>query len=192
MVCLSKGAFMILSTRKARRLAAATALACAALVVPAMALAAPSSPVRSASPAGPPPCETPGLVIWLNTNGSGAAGSTFYHLEFTNLSGHSCTLNGFPFLYAVNLSGHQLGRRAGFNGSAHSVTIGKGKTASALLQIVDVQNFGPPLKCQPTTAAGLKVFPPNQTRAKVVPFPFGACGRPAGKGPSFLSVGPVK
>jgi hypothetical protein len=182
---------MNLSTRKARLLVASAAIAGAAVLAPAIALAAPSSPGRPATSAAPS-CETPGLVIWLNTNGNAAAGTTFYKLEFTNLSGHACTLNGFPFMYGVNLAGQQLGRRAVFNGHAHLITIGNGKTASAVLGIVDVQNFGPPLNCNPTTAAGFKVFPPNQQRAKMVPFPFGACGRPAQKGPNYLSIGPVK
>jgi Protein of unknown function (DUF4232) len=182
---------MNISTRKARLLVATAAIAGAAVLAPAIALAAPSAPSRPAT-AAVPFCETPGLVIWLNTNGDAALGTTYYKLEFTNLSGHACSLNGFPFMYGVNLAGKQLGRRAVFNGTAHMVTIRNGKTVSATLGIVVVQNFGPPLNCSPTTAAGFKVFPPNQTRAKTVPFPFGACGRPAGKGPNYLSIGPVK
>jgi len=176
-------------TRPAVRRIAAAAAACAAILVPAMALAAPASPGRAASPAIAPGCQTPGLVIWLDTNGNGAAGSVFYHLEFTNLSGRRCTLNGYPFITGVNLRGRQLGRRAAFgSGTPHVVTLGAGKTATALLQIVEVGNF-PPSACRPVTAAGLRVFPPNQTRAKVVPFPFGACSR---SGPVYLTVGPVR
>jgi hypothetical protein len=52
---------------------------------------------------------------------------------------------------------------------------------------VNVLNFPPP-KCKQVTAAGLRVFPPNQTRAKVVPFPFGACSVNA---PMFMFVQPV-
>jgi len=183
-----------LSTRKARWIAAAAALSCAAIAAPAIALAAPSFNASTAAPASSalgPACETPNLVIWLNTNGKAAAGSAFFKLNFTNLSGHSCTVNGFPFLFAVILKGVQLGRRAGFNGTRHTVTIGNGQTKTATIQIVDVLNF-PPSRCKPTTAAGFKVFPPNQTRAKMVPFPFGACGRAPGAGPQFLFVGPVK
>jgi hypothetical protein len=55
------------------------------------------------------------------------------------------------------------------------------------LQIVDTGNL-PPSSCKPMTAAGLQVFPPNQTRSKTVPFPFSAC---SGKGPVYLSVQPV-
>ena len=79
-------------------------------------------------------------------------------------------------MLGVNLSEHLLGNRALFDHHAkpHLVTIGKGKTATAILGIVETGNFSPSL-CHTVTAAGLKVYPPNQTRAKLVPFPFGAC-----------------
>jgi hypothetical protein len=181
---------MTLSTRAARRITAAAAAACTAILTPAIALAAPASPARPAAPAAVRLCETPGLVIWLDTSGNGTAGSDFFTLEFTNLSGHRCSLNGFPFVTAVNLHGHQLGRRASFDHSPapHQVTLGRGKTATALLQVVDAGNF-PRSACHPVTAAGLRVYPPNQTRSKIVPFPFAAC---SGTKPHFLFVGPVR
>jgi uncharacterized protein DUF4232 len=160
-------------------------------LLPGAALAAPSAtaaPARPAARAVVPACETPGLVIWLDTNGDAAAGSVYYKLKFTNLSGHACTLNGFPFINPVSLTGSLLGHRAGFSGGpAHQVTLGQGQTATALLQIVNVLNF-PASQCKPVTAAGFRVFPPNQTRAKVVPFPFGAC---SAKAPMFIFVQPV-
>ena len=181
---------MNLTTRRAaHRITAAAAVASAAILVPAIAVAAPRSPASPASPAIARECQTPGLVLWLDTNGSGAAGSIFYHLQFTNLSGHRCTLNGFPFVAAVSLRGDQLGRRASFGHfTPHAVTLGRGKTANAVLQVVDVGNY-PRSACEPVTAAGLRVFPPNQTRSKVIPFPFGACSR---SGPVYLTVRPVR
>lgn len=180
---------MKLTTRAVRRIAASAAAACAVLLVPALAFAAAGSPAGSASRAVPRACETPGLVVWLNTNGSGTAGSTFYHLKFTNLSGHRCTLNGFPFVRAIDLRRHRLGSRAAFDSrTPHSVTIGRGKTATAVLQIVDAGNF-PASACHPVTAAGLRVYPPNQTRSKLIPFPFSACSR---TGPVYLVVRPVR
>jgi hypothetical protein len=38
-------------------------------------------------------------------------------------------------------------------------------------------------------AAGLRVYPPDQTKAKIVPFPFLACLR---SGPTYLSIAPVQ
>src|SRR5215472_16314709 len=178
---------MNITTRTGRRLAAAM-VGCCAILLPGAALAAPAAPAGSAAHAVTPACETPGLVIWLDTNGNGGAGSVYYNLEFTNLSGHTCTLNGFPFINAVSLTGSLLGHRAGFTGGpAHQVTLNQGQTVKAELQIVNVLNF-PPTRCKPVTAAGLRVFPPNQTRAKVVPFPFGACPANA---PMFMFVQPV-
>src|SRR5215469_1008433 len=181
---------MNITTRTGRRLAAAM-VGCCAILLPGAALAAPSAPAAragSAAHAITPACETPGLVVWLNTNGNAAAGSVFYDLEFTNLSGHACTLNGFPFINAVSLAGSLLGHRAGFSGGPpHQVTLNQGQTGQAELQIVQVLNF-PASKCKPVTAAGLRVFPPNQTRAKVVPFPFGACSVNT---PMFMFVQPV-
>jgi len=175
-------------TRGARRITAAAGVAAALTLAPAVALASAGSPAHPAA-AVTPFCETPGLVIWLDTNGNGRAGTTFFKVHFTNLSGHACTLNGFPFLHAINLAGHQLGRRAVFRKPApHLVTLANGKTATAVLGIVDTGAFSPSA-CRPVTAAGLRVFPPNQTRSKDVPFPFSTCSRRLG--PAALKVGAV-
>lgn len=136
-------------------------------------------------------CTTAGLVVWLDTEGNGTAGSVFYKLELTNLSGHTCTLRGFPGVSAVDLHGRQLGRAAAREGSGrppHIVRLKDGATATAILRIVAAGNF-PAATCHQTTAAGLRVFPPGQTTSKVVPFPFEACAR---SGPVYLSVRAVR
>jgi hypothetical protein len=176
-------------SRNARLITAGAAIVGALMLVPAIALASAGSPARPDGAAVTAPCQTPGLVIWLDTSGRVASGTAFFKLHFTNLSGHACTLNGFPFLNAVNLTGRQVGPAAAFRSpSPHLVTLGNGKTATAMLGIVDTGVF---LRsaCRPVTAAGLRVFPPNQTRAKLVPFPFSACSRP--HGPVSLNVGAV-
>jgi hypothetical protein len=109
----------------------------------------------------------------MDTNGDGAAGSIFYTLEFTNLSGHACTLYGHPGVSAVSLSSGRLGASAGWAlPKPHVVTLANGATAIAVLQYSDVitGNHG----CK-TKAAGLRVYPPGQTASKVIPFPFTAC-----------------
>jgi hypothetical protein len=177
-------------TPNARRITGAAAIVAALVIAPAIALASTGSGARPEVSASTPLCETPGLVIWLDTTGNGTAGTIFYNLNFTNLSGHACTLNGFPFLYAVNLTGHQVGPTATFRTppSPHLVRLANGKTATASLGIVDTGVFAPSA-CRPVTAAGLRVFPPNQTRSKLVPFPFSACSRR--HGPVSLNVGAV-
>jgi hypothetical protein len=177
-------------THNASRITAAVAVAGAIMLAPAMALANSGSPARPATSAFTPLCQTPGLVVWLDTEGNGAAGTIFYKLHFTNLSGHACTLNGFPFLFAVNLAGRQVGPRALFRTppSPRLVRLANGRTATAILGIVETGNFSRSV-CRPVTAAGLRVFPPNQTRSKLVPFPFSTCSRK--RGPASLTIGAV-
>ncbi len=183
-----------------KRIAAAAAaiagLAVAGLAGAGPSLAQQSLPARATSSnAAPPPCQSSGIDDWLATNGSGAAGTTFYHLEFTNLSGQACTLRGFPFVFAVNLSGHQIGNSAIFNHAfpANTVTVGNDQTIHAVLGIVDTGNF-PTAVCKPVRAAGLEVFAPvgiNEV-ARTVPFPFSACSAQGSHAPNFLSVTPVQ
>lgn len=132
-----------------------------------------------------PRCATSALVVWLDTEGSGAAGSAFYKLHFTNLR-RACTLRGYAGVSAVDLGGHQLGSAASRNHARtpRLITLGRGATATAILQVVNVGNFSP-AACRPTTAAGLRVYPPGSTASKIVPFPFRACSR---HGPGFLTT----
>ena len=173
---------------------AVAAAAVAGLAVAGPAMAQESHPASVASSKAAPPCQSSGIDDWLDTSGGAAAGTIFYHLEFTNLSGHACTLQGFPFVFAVNLSGHQIGNDAVFNHAfpAKSVTVGNGKTIHAVLGIVDTGNY-PKSACKPVTAAGLEVFAPigiNEV-GRTVPFPFSACSTRGSHAPNFLSVTPV-
>ena len=113
-----------------------------------------------------------------------------YTLNFTNLSGHACTLRGFAGVSAVNLGGGRLGRAAAREPGhpVRTVTLTAGHTAHAILGIVDIGVLSP-TACPPTTAAGLRVFAPNQTTSKVIPFPFSACGGTGG--PTFMRIRPV-
>ena len=123
-----------------------------------------------------------------DTNGNSAAGHTGYQLKFTNLSGSTCTLFGYPGVSAVTLTGTQLGSAASRGGATpHTVTLANGATTHALVGIVN-PGFIPPSQCHPVTAAGLRVYPPNQTKSRVVPFPFTACSK---SGPIYLTTGPV-
>jgi len=147
--------------------------------------------LASAASRSLPACASSGLVVWLNTeSGGAAAGSTYYKLEFTNLSGRTCTLRGYPGVSAVDLGGLQLGSPAGRNPMrpVRTITLSPGASADAVLQIADAYNY-PPATCHRKLAAGLRVYPPNQTQAKPVPFPFVACSRP---GPVYLHVTAIR
>jgi hypothetical protein len=133
-----------------------------------------------------PRCPATGLVVWLDTEGNGAAGSIYYRLELTNLSGRTCTVYGYPGVSAVDLRGRRLGSAASRD-PVHKprlVSLAEGTTATVVLRIVQAANF-PASSCRPVTAAGLRVYPPDETAAKVVPFPFRACSR---RGPVYLTV----
>lgn len=179
---------MNLRTTAARRVFIAGAFAAAAALAPAAALAAPGAAGHTGHVATPA-CATSGLDIWLDTQGQGAAGSIYYKLNFTNLSGSTCTLFGYPGVSGINLGGTQLGSPATRVGATpHTVILANGATAFAQIGIVQAGIF-PPSQCGPVTAAGLRVFPPNQTQSKKVPFPFAACAK---AGPLYLKVMPVQ
>jgi Domain of unknown function (DUF4232) len=130
-------------------------------------------------------CPTSHLVVWVDPTGDAAAGSTYVTLKFTNHSGHACTLTGYPGVSALDLRGRVLGSPASRDPSTkRTVHLANGATASATLRIAFAGNF-PPSACRRRAAAGLRVYPPDQTAAKTVPIPFEACSR---RGPVFLSV----
>ncbi len=153
-------------------------------------LAAAPSAAGAASIASTPTCGASGLAVWLNTSGNGVPGSVFYKLKFTNLSGRTCSLLGYPGVSAVDLAGHQLGSPASRDASRtpRVIVLANGTTATAVLRIVDTGNFSSS-GCRRVTAAGLRIYPPNATTSKVVPFPFSACSRAA---PIYLSVQAVQ
>ena len=172
--------------RTGRRARALSATLLGASVAMSGAIGA-SASSRVASTAATAGCKASGLDIWFNNEGGGgAAGSIYYELEFTNLSGRTCALRGFPGVSATDLRGRKLGRAASRDTSRPSVSVAlaPGATAAATLRIVQAGNF-PAASCHPVTAAGLRVFAPGQTTSRWVPFPFATCS--AG-GPGVLSV----
>jgi Protein of unknown function (DUF4232) len=178
-----------------RWLAGAAALAAAVTLVPVAALAATALPATTsasatARTAATPACATSGLVIWLTSNGV-AAGTAFYTLNFTNESGHACTLEGHPGVAAASLAGRQIGAPAGWQPpAAHVVRLANDATAYALVSYSDVIVGGSgPRPCDAVTSAGLRVFPPGQKASKVVPLPLAACTR---KDVVYMKVEPVQ
>lgn len=159
-----------------------------ALVLALAAAAWPDTHVATA--ASTPRCATSGLVVWLDTQSDHAAGSSYYKLELTNLSGHACTLRGFPGVSAVGIAGAQVGRAAARDrtGTPRLVRLPNNGAAVAVLRLVNVQNF-PRSSCRPVVAAGLRVYPPDQRGSRLVPFPFPACSR---SGPVFLYIRAVR
>lgn len=131
-------------------------------------------------------CADASVVVWLDTSPSPSAGSSYVNVKVTNLAAKRCALRGYPGVSAVDLGGRQLGSAAAREGSAptHSIVLGRGDSATALVRITDVGVF-PPASCHTSFAAGLRVYLPDSTASKIVPFPVRACSR---TGRAYLHV----
>lgn len=167
-----------------RRFAVAAAIASTAIVIPAVALAASGGSPAAAQPAVSR-CFSGNLTEWLGTPGNGAAGSTYYELEISNISHRTCTLYGFPGVSAER-GGKQLGSAAGRDSSHRDalVTLTPDATAHVILQVTDVGNFGSSA-CHPEQAEALRVYAPGAYSSHLVPFMFEACAK---SGPVYLHV----
>lgn len=172
---------MKLTIRPGRRMTTAAAIACAALMLPAVALASSSGARSPAVPA----CSQSSTYVWFALAPNGAAGTIYYPIEFTNLGSTSCTLRGYPGVSAITKTNHQLGPPAGrFKATVHTLTLKPHQTVHALLGIVEAGIIG---NCHEATAFGLAVYPPNQTAKQFVEsFTFSAC-----KNKVFMNVYPV-
>jgi hypothetical protein len=150
-----------------------------------------SSPTVAPSQAGPAPCATSTLKVAVpKGQGNAAAGSSYYPIQFTNASGTSCTLYGYPGVSFVTApGGSQIGPAATRNPAAAKqlVTLSPGQTVHAELQVVDAENY-PPADCGLVTAHWLKIYPPNQTAPAYVGFTAMACS----KSKQILSVETVQ
>lgn len=152
---------MKLGSQSRRRVAAAAAVACVAIGVPVGALAA-SAPHAAAIAR----CNNSNTYVWFADAPNGTAGAIFYPVEFTNIGSKSCTLYGYPGVSAVNSKGKQLGPAAArLTMTHHTVTLKPDQTVSANLGILP-PGFKP--GCKTATAAGFKVYPPNETGGQVV------------------------
>jgi hypothetical protein len=135
------------------------------------------TPAPSTS-AGVTSCATSALKAAVNTaKANGAAGSIYYPLDLTNISGSSCTLFGYPGVsFVTGPSGAQLGRAAARNPvvPASTITLAPGQAAHATLKVAEAGNYDP-AQCKPVTAHWLKIFPPDQTAALYARFTTQAC-----------------
>ena len=125
-----------------------------------------TAPSTSLSPAvaGPAPCATSALNVTLGLS-SGYAGGVDQTVVFTNTSGATCTLYGYPGVSLVSAAPYtQIGLAAERSGTVpvKLITLATGASANAVVQIVDALNFGS-ATCSPTKAAFLRIYPPNQT-----------------------------
>jgi hypothetical protein len=149
-------------------------------------------------------CATSGLEAWLGlgtaaSGGAGRAGgagvrlanSTYYTLEFTNVSDRTCSLDGYPEVSAYRdglvsggqfaggqLAGRQIGSAAIRDTSVRPkpVMLAPGATAHAVLRVV-VTVTSRPAGCAPVTAEELRVTLPRQGRPSIVPAHIPVCAK---------------
>jgi hypothetical protein len=167
--------------------------------------AAPSSPVTVPSSAPSPApssgggaglaaCRSASLVMTIDlSQANGAAGSTYYPLNFTNTSAKACEMYGYPgvsFVTAASVAGRQIGaaalRSTAFTKLA--VRLAPGGSAHAWLKVTVAANY-PASTCDPVTADWLKVYPPEETAAGYVSQTFSACGSASAP---LLTILPVR
>jgi len=151
-----------------------------------------------------PRCATSRLRISVGT-GAGAAASTGagtsvstgasalpvtrYRLEFTNVSGVTCTLSGYPEVAAYRGDGAQIGNEAGRDTSVTARHIVLAPGASAHAAITASVSRGP---CRPVVAAGLRIVPPGQKAASYIRHTLRACSAAGSRAPVFLRVRAVQ
>jgi uncharacterized protein DUF4232 len=143
-----------------------------------------------AAAATPGACSTAGLRVTLGSQEGAAAGHFYRTLDFTNISGASCTLYGYPGVsFVTAVGGQQIGAAASRSpASKRLIVLAPGKTAHALLDLTDVLNF-PASECAATNAHWIKVYPPNQFSATYVRWTAMVCSKPK---PVYLFVAPVR
>jgi hypothetical protein len=128
-------------------------------------------------------CQANQLGVWIAlAQSNGAAGTIYYPLNFTNVSGRTCSLHGFPGVSAIARSGHQLGSPAGWatRVAARTVVLAPGATAHTILQYRDAEV---------STAVVLRVYPPGQYDATIAAFDLQVCSH---AGPVYMSVEPIR
>ena len=149
---------------------------------------------------GAPRCATPRLRISVGTDaGTGASTGTStgasaprvtrYRLDFTNVSGVTCTLSGYPEVAAYRGDGAQIGNEAGRDTSVAARHIVLAPGASAHAAITASVSRGP---CRPVDAAGLRVVPPGQKAASYIRHTLRACSAAGPRAPVFLRVRAVQ
>jgi Protein of unknown function (DUF4232) len=125
-------------------------------------------------------CKTASLKLTVdNSQAGGAAGSTYFPVDFTNTTSAACAMTGYPgvsFVSAANGTGRQIGAAAQRDPEfgAVAVRLQPGGDSHAWLQVSEAGNY-PDATCHQVTAHGLRVYPPDETAAAYLAQDFPAC-----------------
>jgi hypothetical protein len=120
-------------------------------------------------------CHTGDLKVTA-AYGDGAAGHYSINLRFTNRSGHTCTLYGYPGVsWVTGDNGTQVNdpfQRV--SETKKTITLKPGATGHAMVVEVQVGFFDEKV-CKPVSVRGYRVYPPDETAAIFVSSPEKAC-----------------
>jgi Protein of unknown function (DUF4232) len=160
-------------------------------------------PLEQAKPAvGLPRCRPSDLVVWQGIDHPGGAGlgTSYGHLEVTNLSERPCKLSGIPHMVAVDLRGHPVGPPVGCRGSmpiaARRSRIRVARlpphgSAAFTYSVAEVLNYGDH-GCEYEYAAGFDVTLPGAKHPQYVPAPVRRCLHSVAPNGPQVSVGPIE
>jgi hypothetical protein len=144
---------------------------------------------RAHSAGAAPRCDASVLRISI---GAGPRGTRSYPLDFTNVSGASCTLSGYPAVAAYRGDHMRVGNEAGQDTAgpaaslaARRVLLVPGATAHAALT---VDTGLQPGACRPVLAAGLRVLAPGGSVPRYIRHALPACSAAGPRAPVFLRV----
>jgi hypothetical protein len=132
--------------------------------------------VRTAPASSGGRCTASDLRLSL-ADGDDGEGMWQQGVVFTNVSGHSCTIQGFPGVsYVTGDDGAQVGAPAARKGSGgETIRLANGQTALSWVGFVNVGNYDP-AECRPADTRGLRVYPPGETRSTFVALQRTGCG----------------
>jgi hypothetical protein len=124
-------------------------------------------------------CKAGDVSLSLGAGDSGA-GTTYRPLIIKNISGHECTIQGFPGIsYVGGQDGHQIGKAAfREGGKGDAVELAPGQSASAVIGFAQVANFDA-ATCQPEQIKGLRVYLPQETASLFLPLEGTGCASTA-------------
>jgi hypothetical protein len=149
-----------------------------------------SSPAPASTPptaeSGPALCKAAGLTASTDSTGGGAAGSVYQQLILTNSGTGPCLLKGYAGVsLTADANGEPIGAPATRDETtpATDVLLAPGQAGAATLRYTQAGNY---TDCTRIPAAGLRVYPPEDTASLFLAQPRDACSNP---GINLLIIG---
>lgn len=140
----------------------------------------------AAPEAGTALCTAANLKATTDATGGGAAGSVYMQLILTNAGTEPCLLKGYAGVsLAADANGDPLGAAATRDESTPvaDVLLAPGQAGTATLRYTQAGNYP---DCAPIPAAGLRIYPPEDTASLFVADPRDACSN---TGIDLLTIG---